>query len=67
MKMKIKELDWIYKNKEKLHEDDIKFLNCFDFFRQYESGELSQNGMKMLELLGLATDIYCRYNGTTSS
>ncbi|PJZ19758.1 hypothetical protein CEW46_21500 [Bacillus cereus] len=60
--MKITELEWIYKNKSKLSEDEVKQLNSYDFFNQYGSGELNQNALKMVELFGVATGIYQKYN-----
>ena len=60
--MKIIELDWLMKNRSLLDNEDYLQLQSYDLFNQYDSGELSQNGMKMIEVMGLVIDLYNKYH-----
>lgn len=61
--VKITELEWIYKNKDKLSEEEVELLTKeYNFFVQYTKGELELSALKMVTLMDVCQHIYKRYN-----
>lgn len=59
--MKIREVEWLKKNREKLDKDDIKALNEYDFFKQVDHGELDMPITEMAKLIKLTVKIHQKY------
>jgi hypothetical protein len=51
--MKIKELELVIENKDKLDKEDIEVLNSYNLFDQYKDGELDLSVIDLLQLLSL--------------
>jgi hypothetical protein len=60
--MRIKELEWIIKNWDKLSDFEQKWLGQYNLRAQYDSGELNYSYNEMMELFKLIDNIYNRYN-----
>lgn len=61
--MKIKELEWIISNKEKLSDEDTEVLENYNLFDQYKTGELDLPLSQMMELMSLIIYIKSKYEG----